>query len=71
MEGTGLVQRRMIPNTWAAIAARHRSLVVLGSLLTTFAGLALLIDRDGKVAVSHTGVVDKDNFESHIQDLLK
>jgi peroxiredoxin len=29
-----------------------------------------LIDRDGKVAVSHTGIVDKDNFESHIRTLL-
>jgi cytochrome c biogenesis protein CcmG/thiol:disulfide interchange protein DsbE len=33
--------------------------------------MTLLIDRDGKIAVSHTGVVDKGNFESHIQDLLK
>ena len=33
--------------------------------------LTLLIDRNGKIAVSHAGVVDKDNFESHIQELLQ
>lgn len=31
----------------------------------------MLIDRDGKIAVAHTGVVHKDNFEGHIQELLK
>jgi peroxiredoxin len=31
----------------------------------------MLIDRDGKIAVAHTGMVDKDNFEEHIQELLK
>jgi peroxiredoxin len=33
--------------------------------------VTMLIDRDGKIAVAHTGVVDKDNFEGHIQELLK
>lgn len=33
--------------------------------------VTMLIDRDGKVAVAHTGMVDKDNFEGHIQELLK
>ena len=33
--------------------------------------LTLLIDRDGKIAVSHAGIVDKDDFERHIQTLLK
>ncbi len=33
--------------------------------------MTLLIDRDGRIAVSHTGLVNKDNFESHIKDLLK
>ncbi len=33
--------------------------------------LTLLIDRDGKVAVSHSGVVDKDSFERDIQQLLE
>jgi cytochrome c biogenesis protein CcmG/thiol:disulfide interchange protein DsbE len=33
--------------------------------------LTLLIDRDGKIAVSHAGVVDKDDFESHLKELLK
>ena len=33
--------------------------------------LTLLIDRNGKIAVSHTGIVDKDNFESHIRELLQ
>lgn len=33
--------------------------------------MTLLIDREGRIAVSHTGVVDKQNFESHIQELLK
>lgn len=33
--------------------------------------VTLLIDRDGRIAVSHTGMVDKDTFEKHIQELLK
>ena len=33
--------------------------------------MTLLIDRDGKIAVSHTGIVDKGSFESDIQSLLK
>lgn len=33
--------------------------------------MTLLIDRDGKIALSHTGIVDKDNFESHIRALLR
>jgi cytochrome c biogenesis protein CcmG/thiol:disulfide interchange protein DsbE len=33
--------------------------------------MTLLIDRNGRIAVSHTGVVDKSNFESDIQSLLK
>jgi thiol-disulfide isomerase/thioredoxin len=32
--------------------------------------VTLLIDRAGKIALSHTGIVDKDNFESHIRTLL-
>jgi len=31
--------------------------------------MTLLIDRNGKIAVSHTGVVDRHNLESHIQSL--
>jgi peroxiredoxin len=33
--------------------------------------VTLLIDRDGKIADLHTGMVDKDAFESEIQILLK
>jgi peroxiredoxin len=33
--------------------------------------LTLLIDRRGKIAVSHAGIVDKDNFEELIQQLLR
>ena len=33
--------------------------------------MTLLIDKEGKVAVSHTGVVDRDNFESNVRALLK
>jgi thioredoxin-related protein len=33
--------------------------------------MTLLIDRDGKIAVSHTGIVDKDKFESNIRALLR
>jgi thiol-disulfide isomerase/thioredoxin len=32
--------------------------------------LTLLIDRNGKIAESHDGVVDKDNFEGKIRSLL-
>jgi cytochrome c biogenesis protein CcmG/thiol:disulfide interchange protein DsbE len=33
--------------------------------------VTLLIDRDGKIADLHTGMVDKDAFESEIQILLR
>ena len=33
--------------------------------------MTLLIDRDGKIAASHVGMVDKDAFEGEIQVLLK
>jgi len=33
--------------------------------------VTLLIDRDGKIADSHAGMVDKSAFESEIQLLLK
>jgi peroxiredoxin len=33
--------------------------------------MTLLIDRDGKIAASHVGMVDKEAFESEIQILLK
>ncbi len=33
--------------------------------------MTLLIDKSGRIAVSHTGVVDKGNFESNILQLLK
>ncbi len=32
--------------------------------------MTLLIDKEGKVALSHTGVVDKDNLEGNIRALL-
>jgi len=31
----------------------------------------LLIDRQGRIAVAHSGMVSKESFESNIQDLLK
>ncbi len=33
--------------------------------------LSLLIDRQGRIAVSHSGVVDRTDFEKHIQQLLR
>ena len=33
--------------------------------------VSLLIDRSRKIALSHEGVVDKDSFESRIQELLQ
>jgi len=32
--------------------------------------MTLLIDREGKIALSHSGVVNKDDFEGHIRQLL-
>jgi peroxiredoxin len=32
--------------------------------------LTLLIDREGRIALAHAGVVDRVNFEHHIQQLL-
>jgi hypothetical protein len=31
----------------------------------------LLIDREGRIAVSHSGMVDKDDWESKIRSLLQ
>jgi cytochrome c biogenesis protein CcmG/thiol:disulfide interchange protein DsbE len=33
--------------------------------------MTFLIDRKGKIALSHTGVVNKDDFEGHILQLLR
>jgi peroxiredoxin len=33
--------------------------------------MTLLIDREGKIALSHSGVVNKDDFEAHIRQLLR
>ena len=33
--------------------------------------VTLLIDRDGKIADSHSGMVDKSNFEREIRSLLR
>jgi hypothetical protein len=32
--------------------------------------MTLLIDRTGKIAAAHVGVVDKDAFEKELQTLL-
>jgi len=45
-------------------------------LTTRYGGLpslpmTLLIDRDGKIAESHAGMVDKDGFENKIKTLLR
>jgi peroxiredoxin len=45
-------------------------------LTTRYGGLpslpmTLLIDRDGKIAESHAGMVDKDTFENKIKTLLR
>jgi hypothetical protein len=33
--------------------------------------VTLLIDRDGRIADSHSGMVDKDAFENEIRTLLR
>ncbi|SFR96819.1 Peroxiredoxin [Granulicella pectinivorans] len=33
--------------------------------------LTLLIDREGRIALSHAGVVDRVDFEKHIRELLR
>ena len=33
--------------------------------------LTLLIDKSGRIAVSHSGIVNRANFEDHIQTLLR
>jgi biopolymer transport protein ExbD len=33
--------------------------------------LTLLIDRDGRIALSHAGIVDRAKFEEAIQQLLR
>lgn len=48
----------------------------LGLLQNTFGlspvlPITLLIDRQGRIAESHIGMVDKDNWESRIRELLK
>ena len=31
----------------------------------------LLIDREGRVAIAHSGVLDREDFDRHIQELLR
>jgi len=33
--------------------------------------MSILVDKDGKIAVSHAGVVDRKSFEENIQTLLR
>ena len=33
--------------------------------------MTVLIDREGRIALSHTGVVDRNDFEAHIRQLLR
>jgi hypothetical protein len=33
--------------------------------------MTLLIDRKGRIALSHTGMVNKADFEGHILELLR
>jgi thioredoxin-related protein len=33
--------------------------------------LTLLIDRDGRIALSHAGIVDRNQFEEAVQQLLR
>jgi hypothetical protein len=33
--------------------------------------MTLLIDRKGTIALSHTGVVNREDFEGHIRQLLR
>ena len=42
-----------------------------GSYHLTSMPMTLLIDKDGRIALSHTGVVNKSDFENHILELLR
>jgi len=68
-------------NSWKPVKSfiaeeRVNYTVVLGSyaLLNMFGATGLpatfLIDRNGRIAKSHVGVVDKDSFEAEIRELL-
>jgi peroxiredoxin len=66
--------RKTDPETGGNIAMQYP--VVIGSeqlakaYNLTSMPMTLLIDRQGKIALSHTGVVNKNDFEAHILQLL-
>ena len=67
--------KKQDPETGGMIAMQYPIVIgndaMAGRFGLTSMPMTLLIDKEGKIAVSHTGVVDKENFESNIRALLK
>ncbi len=62
------------PETGGHIAMKYPVVIGSDSLAKqynlTSMPMTLLIDRDGRIAVSHSGMVEKDDWESKIRSLL-
>jgi cytochrome c biogenesis protein CcmG/thiol:disulfide interchange protein DsbE len=67
--------RKKDPETGSDIAMPYPVVIATPAMAKqyniTSMPVTLLIDRQGKIALSHTGVVDRSSFESSIQQLLK
>ncbi|MEO6817704.1 MAG: TlpA disulfide reductase family protein, partial [Edaphobacter sp.] len=67
--------KKIDDETGGMIAMQYPIVIGSDALATRFGltsmPLTLLIDKQGRIAVSHSGVVDKADFEHHIQMLLK
>lgn len=67
--------RKKDPETGVDIAMPYPVVIVTPAMAKqyniTSMPVTFLIDRQGRIALSHTGVVDRSSFESNIQQLLK
>jgi cytochrome c biogenesis protein CcmG/thiol:disulfide interchange protein DsbE len=67
--------RKKDPETGGDIAMPYPVVIATPAMATqynvTSMPVTLLIDRQGRIALSHAGVVDRSSFESNIQKLLK
>jgi cytochrome c biogenesis protein CcmG/thiol:disulfide interchange protein DsbE len=67
--------RKVDPETGGNIAMPYPVVIATPSMAKqyniTSMPVTFLIDRQGRIALSHTGVVDRKSFESNIQKLLK
>ena len=81
MDGDGwkavkpFLAKKMDDETGGYVAMKYPIVIGSDPLANSFGltsmPMSILVDKDGKIAVSHAGVVDRTSFEKNIQALLK